>query len=79
MKSIAGARLLGFAQGLAPLRAWAPQRPVHPPASLGLPALDPHIVALRPHAGLEDQREAGAREEDAARTWNWPDDKGEQE
>src|SRR5689334_4995783 len=46
--------------------ALAAQRPVHPAARLGLPALDPDIVTLGPHAGLEDQRDPRRDQENAA-------------
>src|SRR5690242_7479407 len=70
MKSIAAARILGLANGFAALVAWTAKGPVHPPARLRLPALDADVVTLRPHAGLEDQRDSRRDQEDAAGAWD---------
>ena len=65
--STAGLLLLGLADRFASLGAPALKRPVGPAARLRLPSLEPHVVALRPHAGLEDQRERQREDEHAAR------------
>ena len=59
--------VLGLADRFAPLADPPPKRPVGPAARLRLPALELHVVALRPHAGLEDQREARRDDEHTAR------------
>src|SRR5689334_11818908 len=75
MKSIAGPAIRGFSNCLLPPCAAPPKCEVRPPPHLRLPALELHIPALRPHARLEDEREADPRDDDPSGSRNRADER----
>src|SRR6476469_3450001 len=66
-KSIPFGRVFRLADRLAALGARPSQCPVGPTPGFRLPALEPGVMALGPHAGLQDQREADPSDDDPAR------------
>src|SRR4051812_21045954 len=78
-KSIPLGRIDRLSDCLTPLVARPPKRPIHPLAGLGLPPLDPHIMALRPHARLEDQSETDGYDEYSSRPRKYADDRRQEQ
>src|SRR5690349_2333239 len=79
MKSIAGTAFGGLSECFPPLRAATAEREVRPPPCLRLPALELHVAALGPHAGLEHKGETNSGDDDPAGSGNCPDKRRDDE